>query len=187
MIPFITALVTSLSASVILSKMVITNAIVTSGVNPKDLSLMDDQDGTISYSKRVRIFGNESWIDPAAQRFDQLDKDAIRDSWVRLFPVGWQDAAKQTVSPRKADDSKTQLALFHQLDCLLSILEAFTNFNRTETVEPVPYTFECFSYLHSALLCCSDTALEGSDIYAEADGRNGTLGIGSTHVCKVFN
>ncbi|WDK09205.1 hypothetical protein CGRA01v4_00483 [Colletotrichum graminicola] len=183
---FIGALVTSLSASIAIPKLVMMPSVMTSGINRADLNLTDDQNDKTSYSKQVRIFWNESWTNPLAQNFDELDKDAIRRNWLRLFPSDWSGIAVQAVSSVNTSAPATQMSMFHQLDCLLSILDVFLDFN-SHKVKPTVYTLECFSYLHSTLLCCSDTALEGSDIYAEADGRNGTLGIGSAHVCKSFN
>ncbi|CCF45932.1 hypothetical protein CH063_15744 [Colletotrichum higginsianum] len=184
---FFSALVTSLSASIIIFKVVMMQNVMIPGTNRAGLSLMDDQDGTTGYSKQVRIFSNESWADPAAQRFDELRKDAVRSSWLEMFPSDWQGIAAQAVNTGNITAPRTQMSMFHQLDCLLSILDTFLDLNRTKRVKPTEYTFKCFSYLHSALLCCSDTALEGSDIYAEAEGRNGTLGIGSAHICKSFS
>lgn len=47
-------------------------------------------------------------------------------------------------------------------------------------------TFNCLNYIRQSLMCFADTALEGLDPYAEAESRIGTLGIGTTHVCRNY-
>ncbi|KAH7061588.1 hypothetical protein B0J12DRAFT_565143, partial [Macrophomina phaseolina] len=79
------------------------------------------------------------------------------------------------------------VSVFHQIHCLYSILSDYLDLRSGKQLGgEKEYSLQCFNYLRQSLQCCGDTALEGSDIYAAAEGRNGTLGIGSTHVCRDY-
>lgn len=50
------------------------------------------------------------------------------------------------------------------------------------------HLLHCFDYLRLSIMCHADLALEGSDPYHLAGSdRMGTLGLGSTHVCRDWD
>nr|XP_036581838.1 uncharacterized protein CTRU02_08410 [Colletotrichum truncatum]XP_036587996.1 uncharacterized protein CTRU02_02008 [Colletotrichum truncatum]KAF6790281.1 hypothetical protein CTRU02_08410 [Colletotrichum truncatum]KAF6799137.1 hypothetical protein CTRU02_02008 [Colletotrichum truncatum] len=181
-----TAAIVFVSAFAILWKISVISFEPSPNLSQSELRLMEDLSGTATVRKQARLFWNESWAATTAQSFDELDKSEIHMNWLSLFPPAWHDVEKKVSHSEQRSITSKGLSVFHQLDCLMEILDTFLDYNSTNESNTSAYTYECFSYLHATLLCCGDTSLEGSDKYAAASGRNGTLGIGSTHICKSF-
>lgn len=86
------------------------------------------------------------------------------------------------------------VAVFHQLHCLYHIAASFDRLvlqlrerNFTIDENTLIHNNHCFDYLREAVMCASDTTLEG-----QAQGHGGakilgTDGTGGMHVCKDYD
>ncbi|KAF2201300.1 hypothetical protein GQ43DRAFT_440730 [Delitschia confertaspora ATCC 74209] len=110
------------------------------------------------------------------------------------------------VKQPNGDPDSYAIAVFHQMHCLYEIMAhvdalqiSFHNQSQSQSPTTPPsnslfppppshksniwHINHCFSYLRNALMCCSDTTLEGQGKRDHA----GTDGTGATHVCRDYD
>ncbi|QDS71059.1 hypothetical protein FKW77_008679 [Venturia effusa] len=138
----------------------------------------------------TRLFWNDSDYSPKHDRIQDVNVTDLLEHWKSLLPEGngWLKTSESA--------NASQISVFHQIECLNTILEDFlttyrdlnvSTHRKTRSRTQLLKTFNCFNYLRQGLMCFADTALEGLDRYSEAENRtNGTLGIGTTHVCRNY-
>ncbi|KAE9966554.1 hypothetical protein EG328_008819 [Venturia inaequalis] len=151
----------------------------------------DTTDFIPSFPLEARLFWNDSDYGPRNHHIQDVNVTDLMKQWKSLMPEGngWTNT--------NTSENATQVSVFHQMECLIIILEDFLDTykglsvsrssRRANSEIGLRKTYNCFNYLRQSLMCFADTALEGLDPYAEAENRtSGTLGIGSTHVCRNY-
>ncbi|PPJ53017.1 hypothetical protein CBER1_11267 [Cercospora berteroae] len=179
----------------------LTLVVIAGSRGPRAPSLAEDVSGNIAaVALRKTVFQSDPrFVSPDSNSSEASSTETIRKAWSSLFPDG---RGFSQVARHDADDLPAPLriprvegdvedvygmAVFHQLHCLEHILDGYRTLQRdaaevSERAEE--HTLHCFDYLRQAVMCCGDTALEGSD-----PGRmhsDATHGWGVTHVCKDY-
>jgi hypothetical protein len=113
--------------------------------------------------------------------------------------VDIQDYKKHTLPPpmhfpESPGKELFTIAVFHELHCLMHIsafLDKLTMKIRNKDWllddEALAHTDHCFNYLRSALMCASDTTLEGQAQSDLQKGAHGTDGTGAVHNCRNYD
>ncbi|TID26407.1 hypothetical protein E6O75_ATG00900 [Venturia nashicola] len=144
-----------------------------------------------SFPLEARLFWNDSDYGPRDNHIQEVNVTDLMMQWKSLMPEGngWINT--------NSSENATQVSAFHQMECLITILEDFlTTYKELDVPQSrrgvksgpeLRKTLNCFNYIRQSLMCFADTALEGLDPFAEAENRTGgTLGIGTTHVCRNY-
>ncbi|PMD61030.1 uncharacterized protein K444DRAFT_496722, partial [Hyaloscypha bicolor E] len=73
---------------------------------------------------------------------------------------------------------RSQISMFHQLQCLRTIREVYLIISQS-TSDDTQYHFllDCWDYLRQGILCAADSTLQPID-------KTGSTGLGLWHSCK---
>lgn len=113
---------------------------------------------------------------------ENVDKDTESLKSMRLPPM--------LNSPDSDSRVGYVISVFHQLHCLHSLQREFNNMMvERPTLEELGedhlvHVYHCFDYVRRALMCASDTTLEGQ---SSGSTRPATKGEGAFHVCRKFD
>lgn len=89
-----------------------------------------------------------------------VDKPESQAEWSLLYPL-WSHGGYVHLN---SDQQQFEVAMYHQLHCLQSIVEAL----RTQHVDEPWHLKHCFDYLRQLFICSADTTLESFD-FVEQD------------------
>ncbi|TDZ33418.1 Oxidase ustYa [Colletotrichum sidae] len=167
--------------------------------------VLSDVHGVVpQLAQREKVFWNES-------RFTQEDRimrgdppdvvlRRIEENWRSLMPAndGFVAVPRtekyKNLPPPLMDDKNMpraiyDVAVFHQLRCLGEMLQSWVGFYYGQPRDEIfpSHVLHCYDYLRFGLMCGADTALEGSsDMMGQRLGM-GTMGLGTTHVCRDWD
>ncbi|KAH7039411.1 hypothetical protein B0J12DRAFT_702703 [Macrophomina phaseolina] len=152
-------------------------------------SLAEDESETVPFFDRIHVtFTNHSEYSLFGAKQD-ADVGLINKRWDELIPRGRGfirvPKARQNALPTPMLDRRKGLpywgiTVFHQIHCLHIVYSDFVRLWRNGSAEhPEDHLEHCFEYLRLAIMCYSDTTLEGKDPFTER--LQGTIGIGATH------
>ncbi|KAG4435258.1 hypothetical protein IFR05_009254 [Cadophora sp. M221] len=164
-------------------------------------SLGEEINGLIPKYDRnaIQIWNDSSFV--IGPDMTAPERARISSNWLSLIPDGHGylhvDNPSRYILPPPVSMVKPHdnvqlppawaLSVFHQIHCLHSILESYTNMYFDSIVpenKRSKHVYHCFDYLRQILMCSGDTSLEGQDPFHEPGE---TAGYGTTHMCKDYS
>jgi len=133
-------------------------------------------------------------------RSSTSSEDDTLKSWLALVPRGLgfilvDKPEKYNLPPpiRMWNETVSNMTVYttsvtHQLHCLHAIMTVYDSLSRNETnANHFKYWHmdHCFDYLRQSIMCCGDTALEGTET-TFPEGVGGSDGWGARHLCKNY-